>query len=107
MYMTRGDSESFTIKLRNKKTKNYINFEDGDIVYFTVKKTIHDVDKELQVVVDVFDEGKAVIEIHPEDTKELAYGEYVYDVQLTDKNGRVSTIIKHSPFVIGGEVTYE
>lgn len=107
IYMVRGDSESFTVRLRNRKTKEYENFVTGDTVYFTVKKTINDTDKELQKVAETFDEGKAVFEILPQDTKEMAYGNYVYDVQLTDTGGRIRTILKYNTFTLEGEVTYE
>lgn len=107
IYMVRGDSESFTVRLRDKKTKEYKDFVTGDTVYFTVKKTINDTDKELQKVAEIFDEGKAVFEILPEDTKEMAYGDYVYDVQLTDTDGRIRTILKYNTFTLEGEVTYE
>lgn len=107
IYMVRGDSESFTVRLRDKKTKEYKDFVTGDTVYFTVKKTINDTDKELQKIATIFDEGKAVFEILPEDTKEMAYGDYVYDVQLTDTDGRIRTILKYNTFTLEGEVTYE
>ncbi len=107
MSMTRGDSESFTIRLRDKESKDYILFETGDTVYFTVKDNEEETDIVLQRIVTVFDEGKAVIEIDPEDTKDLEFGDYVYDVQLTDKNGKVTTIIKPNEFILEGEVTYD
>ena len=33
--------------------------------------------------------------------------DYVYDIQLNDSNGRVTTIIPCSKFIISEEVTYD
>ena len=54
-----------------------------------------------------FVDGKALITIHPEDTAELKFKTYVYDIQLTRANGQVQTIVKPSQFVVGSEVTYD
>lgn len=35
------------------------------------------------------------------------YGVYRYDVQLTDRDGRVTTILPPADFILRGEVTYE
>ena len=50
--------------------------------------------------------GKAVIAFAPEDTGQMAFRAYVYDVQLERANGDVYTIIKPSRFEITPEVTY-
>jgi hypothetical protein len=48
-----------------------------------------------------------VVEIDPEDTKDLRFGQYVYDVQWTQSNGTIITLVKPSKFIIEHEVTYE
>jgi UDP:flavonoid glycosyltransferase YjiC (YdhE family) len=60
-----------------------IKFITGqDTIYFTVKTSAQTVQKSLQKVVTNFDSsGEAVIEILPEETKDLRFGQYVYDVQ--------------------------
>lgn len=102
--MTRGDNASFDIVMRLGDTIK--DFEEGDTVYFTVKKDL-DSEKELQKVITTFDEGKAVVEVLPKDTKEMVFGKYTYDIQLTDKHGVVTTIIKPNVFILEGEVTDE
>lgn len=106
MTMTRGDSEVITIEcFLEDGTK--MPFLEGDIVYFTVKETIHDEEKVLQKIITEFTDGKAIINIEPEDTKSLLFKTYVYDVQLTRAEGTVTTVIPPSNFTIGGEVTYD
>ena len=104
--MIRGDSESIILSL--KKDEDMIPFKQGDTVYFTVKQSYSTEKITLQKIITEFDEdGNCIIEIEPEDTKKLSFRSYVYDIQLTDSNGRVTTIIPCSKFVITEEVTYD
>lgn len=103
--MTRGDSESITVTY--KKDKEYVDFVTGDIVYFTVKETIYSEAIKLQKIVTEFVEGKAIIELAPEDTRVLDFRTYIYDIQVTGADGKVLTLIKPSNFTIDGEVTRE
>lgn len=104
--MIRGDSESIVLSL--KKDGNIIPFNQGDTVYFTVKESSATEKIALQKIITEFNEdGTCIIEIEPEDTKRLSFRSYVYDIQLTDSNGRVTTIIPCSKFVITEEVTYD
>lgn len=107
IYMTRGDSETFRIILYEEEEESKRNFIEGeDIVYFTVKTSTQTLHKVFQKIVTEFEDGKAVVHITPEDTKNLRYDTYFYDVQWT-KNGSVTTIITPSKFIVGHEVTYE
>ena len=47
------------------------------------------------------------IRISPDDTKNLEYGQYVYDVQVTMANGDVATVIPPTTFNILEEVNFE
>lgn len=105
IYMTRGDSETITVSLRQEGAE--IPLVEGDTIYFTVKTNSQTEDKVIQKVVTTFDDGKAIISILPEDTKYLPFTTFVYDVQLTRADGSVITIIKPSEFVVEEEVTYE
>ena len=42
--------------------------------------------------------------LNPEDTKELEFGSYVYDIQLTKANGDVDTFITASKLKLTAEV---
>lgn len=49
--------------------------------------------------------GKTVWHIRPEDTRDLEYGTYKYDVQIEMENGDVKTFIPISDFVVMHEST--
>lgn len=99
--MTRGDSESITVTCDNHP------FEPGDIVEMTVRKRASAEERAFYKRVEEFaEDGSAVIAIEPEDTAELAFGNYMYDIQLTFADGTVSTIIKPNSFTLLEDVTY-
>lgn len=56
-------------------------------------------------VADIQDGSYFIIEITPEDTSKLNFGNYVYDIQATF-SGCVKTLVGPSSFCIGEEVTY-
>lgn len=103
--MIRGDSESIILKCQENNID--VPFVDGDIVYLTIKDSVYTETKLLQIIVTDFTDGQAIIFINPEDTKNIKFGKKTYDVQLTRKDGRVSTIVSPSEFNILAEVTYE
>lgn len=100
LFMTRGDSESLSVSCTNYQ------FGPGDVIEFTVKVDENASSSILYKKVTSFVDGVAYINIDPTDTNTLKFGEYVYDVQLTSKNGAVNTIIRPHTFEIGSEVTY-
>ena len=97
--MTRGDSESLTVK--------GLSLVHGDIIYMTARTNVNSVTKELEKKITEFVNGEAVIGITPEDTKNMRFMTYVYDIQLTRADGSVTTIIKEHELKIEGEVTYD
>ena len=104
--MIRGDSESITLSLKDGKA--VIPFVTGDTVYFTVKRSPIVDEIALQKIVTEFNEdGNCIIEIAPNDTKDLEFGSYVYDIQLNRLDGTVTTIVPCSKFAILQEVTYD
>lgn len=105
MEMIRGDSESITLFMTDANGGS-IPFEFGDTVYFTVKPRAGVDTITIQKIMTAFDQdGKVVIDILPEDTRALRAAEYVYDVLLMKANGRVTTIVHPSKFVIVAGVT--
>lgn len=104
--MTRGDSE--TIKITVKDTLgNIIPLVSGDTIHFTVRENILSTTKIIEKTITEFDDGQALITIDPQDTRNLKFATYVYDIQLTKENGSVKTIITPSSFTITGEVSYD
>ena len=104
--MIRGDSESITLSLKDGEVVT--SFVTGDTVYFTVKRSAVVDEISLQKIITEFNEdGNCIIEIAPNDTKDLEFRSYVYDIQLNRLGGAVTTIVPCSKFVVLKEVTYD
>ncbi len=98
--MIRGDTETLTIRCSEP-------FITGDTVYMTVRESAES-DVEFQERVTSFGaEGEAVINIAHADTEGMAFGEYVYDVQVTRGDGRVKTLVPKSRFTLEEEITHD
>lgn len=98
--ITRGDSAIFALAVKKADGEPY-EISEGDTVIFTVKKSTYD--KEIITQKTVVN---GVITINPDDTKNLEYGTYYYDVELTQADGFVSTVISPHKFIVEQEVTY-
>lgn len=99
--LTRGDTARLTVPIVNLANNGEYTMESGDILYFTVKKTAKDTDFLFQKSVT----GSNSIHIRPEDTANLSFGKYKYDVQLTTATGDVYTVIEPSTFEVMEEIT--
>ena len=97
--MTRGDSESLTV------TCEELPFTEGDRITFTMRKYQTDPEKVMEKIITEFDEGKAIIEFKPEDTKELRFRRFAYDIEMRRADGMVKTILK-GELELDWEVTY-
>lgn len=104
--MTRGDSEAIKVTVKDT-LGNTIPLVTGDTIHFTVRENILGKTKIIEKIITDFDDGKALITIDPQDTNNLRFAVYVYDIQLTRENGSVKTIIPPSQLLITGEVTYD
>lgn len=105
--MIRGDSETITVSCADINNQP-IQFNSGDLLYFTVKEKTTVEDKLIQKIVSSFEtDGTAIIELSPIDTKNLRFKTYVYDIQWIKLDDSVVTIVPPSKFTILEEVTYE
>ena len=104
--ITRGDTGSIRVAVSDAAGET-IPLEDGDMIELTVRLYLGAPKKTLYKKVTEFVNGEALITIHPEDTSNLKFKTYVYDIQLTRANGQVQTIVKPSLFEVGSEVTYD
>ena len=104
--MTRGDSEAIKVTVKDT-IENVVPLLTGDTIYFTVREYTLNTTKIIEKIITEFDDGEALITINPQDTNDLSFAYYVYDIQLTRENGMVKTIIPPSQFLITGEVTYD
>lgn len=96
--ITRGDSACFEIDVLSPEGEP-VELDESTLVTFTVKKTVNDTDA-------LITKYGTSVTLLPEDTSTLAYGDYVYDVQLTYQDGNIETIITPSRFEVTGEVTW-
>jgi hypothetical protein len=105
MYMTRGDSEGFTVYMTDADNNDVlIPFVQGDTVYFTVKISNSLTNAIRKVITTFTQEGHAAIELDPADTATLKTLTYIYDVRTKKASGRVITLMHKANFEIESEV---
>lgn len=97
--LTRGDTAKITITIETNDGSIYEPAE-GDQVIFTVKR--HPTDKQ-PILVKQIPTDTLLLVLTPEDTKDLDFGSYRFDVQLLFANGDVDTFIENKTL----EITYE
>lgn len=98
--MTRGDTLKCKINVTGPDGQEYIP-EEGDKILFAVKKA--STDKECLFTVDVpYD--TCLLHIKPEDTKDLEFGTYKYDMSITLSNGDVHTFIEVTDLTLTEEI---
>lgn len=100
--LTRGDTARFSIDITNDITESDYTFSKDDTLKFTVKKRV----KDEASLISKTSIGTTLFHIKPEDTNGMAFGKYVYDVQLSTADGDVYTIIGPATFELLTEVTY-
>lgn len=98
--LTRGDSFVADISITDQDGQPYIPVE-GDVIRFAMKSSYKDAEPLLVKNVPI-DTMKLVID--PEDTKSLAFGKYVYDIELTKASGEIDTFITKAVMKITEEV---
>lgn len=89
--ITRGDTGLFTISLFDKDGSTYVP-PNGSVLRFAASKKYGSAQSELLIEKEI-SIRTMTLELEPNDTKNLAFGTYHYDVELTDERGRVSTVI--------------
>jgi hypothetical protein len=102
--LTRGDTARLGVdlvsELEDGTTQPY-SVQSDDVLTLSVKKRREDFKPCIEKVV----KGSANFHIKPEDTAELEFGSYVYDVQIKTAEGDVCTVIENKTFKIGVEVS--
>lgn len=89
IYLTRGDTLRRQVVIQNEDGSDY-QAADGDRVRFALKKDYEDPEP---LILKEIPTDTMILELRPEDTKPLAFGDYVYDIELTKANGDVDTFI--------------
>ena len=106
MRIIRGDNKTFTFQ-RKDKDKNVIT-EKPDKMYLTIKQNEFERKALIQKTFDNgirFEEDTYYVDFVPEDTDDLSFGEYVYDIEVIDNDYK--NTIKKDAFIIESEVTHK
>lgn len=86
--LTKGDTFKCEITIYQDGTE--YELQQGDVVRFAMKKNYASAD----VLITKELPSTLLLTLAPEDTKNLAVGDYVYDIELTTAGGDVDTFIK-------------
>lgn len=98
--ITRGDSQEVDLYLTDREGYPY-NPVEGDHVYFYMKKSAQAQELLIQKEIDIH---TLVINFIEEDTRNLAFGEYRYEIEIVLQGGEHYTAIKNTPFIITEEL---
>lgn len=100
--LTRGDYAEADVSLSYASGEPYA-LSEGEILTLTVKRKTTDFTPIFQKVIKQGDE--LVFVFTPEDTKNLDFGTYKYDVEFKTADGKPDTIITPHDFIVDEEVT--
>ena len=100
IFLTRGDTFKAHLTINNPDGTEYTP-KEGDSIRFALKENIED--EECLIWREIPTDTMLLI-LYPGDTKELEFGNYVYDIQLTKANGDVDTFITASKLKLTEEV---
>jgi len=98
--MTRGDTLRVELVLEDLDGNPYIPAED-DVIRFAVKKHYLDTNPLIHKIIP---NDTLLLTLKPEDTKQLYFGDYVYDIEITYEDGDVDTFIPNASFILKEEV---
>lgn len=94
IYLTRGDTFRAQVSMQYRDGGDYTPVP-GDKIRFALKRRYSDYHP---IFVKNIAIGDLILEIDPDDTKRLNFGEYVYDIEITFANGDVDTFIGKDPY---------
>lgn len=97
--MTRGDTLSLTIGV--KQGEEDYQVQEGDVIRFAMKRSYSDAEP---LIVKQIGTDDLALQLDPEDTKDLPFGSYVYDIEITMEDGTVDTFIAEAKIVLAKEV---
>lgn len=98
--ITKGDSLSVGIELIDEDGYDY-KPELTDTILFTVKKSALATDILIQKQIDP---ETLIIDFIESDTRNLAFGDYKYEVEVVTESDDHYTVIKNAPFIIMEEL---
>ena len=106
MEITRGDYKPFRFERKNKNKE--VIMEKPQKMYLTIKNNSYEKKALIQKTLDSgieFEDGVYRVIFLPEDTENMAFGEYVYDIEVI--NDDKPKTIKIDKFIVTEEVTHK
>lgn len=106
MRIIRGDNKTFTFQ--RKDADGEVITEKPNKIYLTIKQNEFERKALIQKTFDNgirFEEDTYYVDFLPEDTDDLNFGEYVYDIEVIDNDYK--NTIKKDVFIIESEVTHK
>ena len=105
--LTRGDTMNLKVNIEHDGVE-YVPDPD-DQIRFALKHNLLKSDKsdftdETPLIIKDIPSDTLILKLDPEDTKDLAFGTYAYDIEITFKDGAVDTFITNSKFKLTEEV---
>ena len=98
--LTRGDTLKTKVGM-TYKTGDVYTPSEGDSLRFALKKNYKD---EEPLILKTIPIDTCILHLEPNDTKDMKFGSYVYDIEITFANGDVDTFIDKKEFVLTEEV---
>ena len=93
---TRGDTKVFKFKLTDKNGE-LLTLTPADKIYLTVKKDTNSkaviFQKRIGNGIELKEDGYYYVTIYPDDTNELPYGQYGYDLEIKTGTGIVKNLV--------------
>lgn len=86
--LTRGDTGTFEIALKAPDGSDYVPGAEDEIVFSMAKQAGSEVLLQKTIPTDTM-----ILRLDPEDSKPFGFETFVYDIQVTDSEGRVSTVL--------------
>lgn len=98
--ITRGDSLTVNVTLTDDEGFPYIPVE-GDQIWFRVKKNAK---ADVILIEKSININDLILNLVEADTEDLAFGNYVYEIEVITVNLDHYTVIKNAPFIITEEL---
>lgn len=108
VYLTRGDTFESLVTMKYKDGTSYVP-QNGDVIRFAMKTPKMTTGKKEYIdktplIQKVIPNDSLILTLEPSDTKNLSFGNYKYDIEITFSNGKVCTFIDDADFVLTPEV---
>ena len=107
--LTRGDTLPVEVTIYEADGKTEYEPQTGDSVRFALKRAAmtpgnKEFVDQTPLILKPIPTDTLLLQLDPEDTAGLPFGNYKYDLELTFANGAVCTFIANSDFILTPEV---